>query len=55
MAKLTKTSLPHVYCRHIKARSNVIDALDALLTPDEELVGRPPVEGSESLTLTVAS
>lgn len=37
-----------------EARSNVIDALDVLLTPDEELAGRP-VEGSEALTLEVAS
>jgi predicted RNase H-like HicB family nuclease len=38
-----------------EARSNVIDALDVLLTPDEELAGGAPVEGSEALTLKVAS
>lgn len=38
-----------------EARSNVIDALDVLLTPDEELAGGEPVEGSEALTLKVAS
>jgi predicted RNase H-like HicB family nuclease len=38
-----------------EARSNVIDALDVLLTPDEELAGGGPIEGSESLTLQVAS
>lgn len=38
-----------------EARSNVIDALDVLLTPDEELAGGSPIEGSESLTLQVAS
>jgi predicted RNase H-like HicB family nuclease len=38
-----------------EARSNVIDALDVLLTPDEELAGGTPAEGSESLTLEVAS
>lgn len=37
-----------------EARSNVIDALDVLLTPDEELAGGSPVEGSEALTLKVA-
>lgn len=37
-----------------EARSNVIDALDVLLTPDEELEGQPPAEGSEALTLKVA-
>lgn len=38
-----------------EARANVIDALDVLLTPDEELAGRAPAEGSESVTLKVAS
>jgi predicted RNase H-like HicB family nuclease len=38
-----------------EARANVIDALDILLTPDEELAGGPPVEDSEPLTLEVAS
>lgn len=37
-----------------EARSNVIDALDVLLTPDEELAGGLPAEGSEALTLKVA-
>jgi predicted RNase H-like HicB family nuclease len=37
-----------------EARSNVIDALDVLLTPDEELAGGAPLEGSESPTLEVA-
>ncbi len=38
-----------------EARSNVLDALDVLLTPDEELAGIPASDDSESLTLTVAS
>jgi predicted RNase H-like HicB family nuclease len=38
-----------------EARANVIDALDVLLTPDEELAGGAPAEGSESVTLKVAS
>jgi predicted RNase H-like HicB family nuclease len=38
-----------------EARTNVIDALDVLLTPDEELAGGAPAEGSESVTLKVAS
>lgn len=38
-----------------EARANVIDALDVLLTPDEELAGESRDEDSESLTLTVAS
>jgi predicted RNase H-like HicB family nuclease len=37
-----------------EARSNVIDALDVLLTPDEGLAGEARVEGSEALTLKVA-
>jgi predicted RNase H-like HicB family nuclease len=37
-----------------EARANVIDALDVLLTPDEELAGGAPAEGSESVTLKVA-
>jgi len=37
-----------------EARSNVIDALRILLTPDEDLAGGPHHENSESLTLTVA-
>jgi predicted RNase H-like HicB family nuclease len=38
-----------------EARSNVLDALETLLTPDDELAGGPAAEDSESLTLTVAS
>ncbi len=38
-----------------EARSNVLDALELLLTPDEDLAGVPPDDDSESLTLTVAS
>jgi predicted RNase H-like HicB family nuclease len=37
-----------------EARANVIDALDVLLTPDEELAGKPGDGESESVTLTVA-
>ncbi len=37
-----------------EARSNVIDALRILLTPDEDLAGGSHGENSESLTLTVA-
>jgi hypothetical protein len=35
--------------------ANVIDALDVLLTPDEELADGAPAEGSEWVTLKVAS
>ena len=38
-----------------EARSNVIDALDVVLTPDELLEGGLPAEGDEVLTLKVAS
>jgi len=38
-----------------EARSNVLDALETLLTPDKDLAGEPPDEDGESLTLTVAS
>lgn len=38
-----------------EARANVLDALDVLLTPDEQLAGASRDENSESLTLTVAS
>lgn len=38
-----------------EARSNVLDALETLLTPDKDLAGEPPDEDSESLTLTVTS
>jgi predicted RNase H-like HicB family nuclease len=38
-----------------EARSNVLDALGVLLTPDEELAGGAASGDSESLTLTVAS
>jgi predicted RNase H-like HicB family nuclease len=37
-----------------EARENVIDALDVLLTPDEELQGSSKNADSESVTLTVA-
>jgi predicted RNase H-like HicB family nuclease len=37
-----------------QARANVIDALDLVLTPDEELAGEPNGADSESVTLTVA-
>ena len=37
-----------------EARENVIDALDVLLTPDEELQGSSDNADSESVTLTVA-
>lgn len=38
-----------------EARSNVLDALETLLTPDADLQGDAPSGDSESLTLTVAS
>lgn len=38
-----------------QARANVIDALDVLLTPDEELEGSAPLKDSESVTLKVSS
>lgn len=38
-----------------EARSNVLDALDVLLTPDEKLAGTTSPDDSESLTFTVAS
>lgn len=38
-----------------EARANVLDALEVLLTPDDQLSGGKPDEDSESLTLTVAS
>ena len=38
-----------------EARSNVIDALDVVLTPDELLEGGLPVDGDEVLTLKVVS
>jgi predicted RNase H-like HicB family nuclease len=37
-----------------EARSNVLDALDLLLTPDEQLTGEAEADDSESLTLTIA-
>lgn len=37
-----------------EARANVIDALDLLLTPDEQLAGATQSDDSESLTLTIA-
>jgi predicted RNase H-like HicB family nuclease len=38
-----------------EARANVIDALDLVLTPDEELTGESQNADSESLTLTVSA
>ncbi len=38
-----------------EAPANVLDALETLLTPDQELTGKPAADDSESLTLTVAS
>ncbi len=38
-----------------EAQANVIDALDVLLTPEEELAGEARGEGGESVTLKVAS
>jgi predicted RNase H-like HicB family nuclease len=40
--------------RRGEARSNVLDALDLLLTPDEQVAGDARPDDSESLTLTVA-
>ncbi len=37
-----------------EARENVIDALRTVLTPDEQLAGKPPDADDEPLTLTVA-
>lgn len=37
-----------------EARSNVRDALQVVLTPDEELAGESAQEDSDSLTLTIA-
>lgn len=37
-----------------EARGNVLDALEVLLTPDEQLNGAEAGDDSESLTLTVA-
>ena len=37
-----------------EAKANVLDALEVVLTPDEELAGGSRDEDSESLTLTVA-
>jgi predicted RNase H-like HicB family nuclease len=37
-----------------EARANVIDALDLLLTPDEQVAGETQPDDSESLTLTIA-
>ncbi len=37
-----------------EAKSNVLDALDVVLTPDDALAGGSNGEDSESLTLTVA-
>ena len=37
-----------------EARTNVVDALDLLLTPDEQLAGEAQADDTESLTLTIA-
>lgn len=37
-----------------EARSNVLDALDLLLTPDERIAGEAQPDDSESLRLTIA-
>ena len=37
-----------------EARANVVDALELLLTPDEQLAGETRPDDSESLTLTIA-
>jgi predicted RNase H-like HicB family nuclease len=37
-----------------EARTNVLDALELLLTPDEQLTGATQPDDSESLTLTIA-
>jgi len=37
-----------------EARQNVIDALQVVLTPDDQLTGRPLSGDDELLTLTVA-
>ena len=37
-----------------ETRANVIDALDLLLTPDEQLAGATQPDDSETLTLTIA-
>lgn len=37
-----------------EARANVLDALELLLTPDEQLTGDTQPDDSESLTLTIA-
>lgn len=37
-----------------EARANVLDALEVLLTPDEQLAGEAADNDSESLTLTLS-
>jgi predicted RNase H-like HicB family nuclease len=37
-----------------EARANVLDALDLLLTPDEQAAGEKQSADTESLTLTIA-
>lgn len=37
-----------------EARANVLDALELLLTPDEQVVGETQPADSESLMLTIA-
>jgi predicted RNase H-like HicB family nuclease len=36
-----------------QAKANVLDALELLLTPDEQVAGDEAIADSESLTLTV--
>jgi predicted RNase H-like HicB family nuclease len=38
-----------------EARANVLDALEVLLAPDEQLAGEAAGDDSESLTLTIAT
>jgi predicted RNase H-like HicB family nuclease len=37
-----------------EARTNVLDALELLLTPDEQIAGEAQADDTESLTLTIA-
>jgi predicted RNase H-like HicB family nuclease len=37
-----------------EARENVLDALQTVLTPDDQLAGQPRSDDDEPLTLTVA-
>lgn len=38
-----------------EARENVLDALQTVLTPDEELAGKPSAAGREHLRFTAAA